>query len=230
MVDYIRILPQTDYDSGSEVSLMFDSVTEFTPNSTKKVTQYVTSEKLSITNNSVKTNPTLQMRGRVSKYPLEDKVNNLINGGNNLEGRMVSAHDILQRWYDQDTDLFIDAGYKGYSRYQLISFEPTEDGTDSLIFSLRFEKVRRTTYERILLIQNMSESKTLDGKPNTDGGKDQTSEDRVSQVTLAIENTSKYAKERGQESVAELLDEIGGFYDSDYTPSSELPSNNTTTE
>ena len=222
MVDRIRILPQNDYNSGSVVSLVFDSVTEFTPTSSKKVTQYVTSDKISITNNSVKNNPTISMRGRVSKYPLDNLENNLINGDSNLDGRMVTANDILQRWYDQDTDLYIDAGYKGYSKYQLTSLEPTEDGTDSLIFSLRFEKIRRTTYERILLVQNMDESKGLDGAPNTDGGKDQTSEERVSQITLALQNTGKYARENGQDSVADSIDALGKIYDDKYVESDAL--------
>ncbi len=222
MVDRIRILPQTNYNSGSEVSLIFDSVTEFTPNKNKRVTQYITSDKMTITNNQVRGNPTLTMKGRVSKYPLEIYTNNLVDGGDNLSGRIVTAHDILDSWYERGIDLYIDAGYTGYSKYTLSSIEPLEDTTESLIFSLKFEKIRRTTYERVLLIQNMSESKELDGVPNGGGGKDKTSDERISQITLSIQDAAIYAKQNRQESLAKSLDSLGKLYDDKYVPSDEV--------
>ncbi len=215
-MERIRIFTQAKFNSGSDESIVFDSVTEFTPVKSKKLSQYTLSDKSTISNNSVKTNPTISITGRISNSPIETYTGNIV-GYEDLGGRADLAEKILDKWYDQDIDLCIDTGTKAYTQFQLIQVEPIEDGTESKVFSLRFEKARRVSYQRVLLAQDMTAEKQLDADNGKVSGKgDDTSTQRTAQVTLALQDAAKFADDTGMTQIKELTETVGKFYDAEF--------------
>lgn len=167
MVNPIYITPQSNYTAGGDFSsLYFDAVHSFTPTFPSRMTKYTISDKSSITNHKVKDNITITMSATVTATPVNKYDGNLV-GYTDFNSRPKDAYDILYSWWKNDVDLFIDEGDRQFSRMQIIDIQPIEEGFDARKFDITFEQARRVGYQRVTLVANLSESKSLDGEGNS---------------------------------------------------------------
>lgn len=186
----VYIATQSEYDAnGKETpSLSFDCVTEFKPSFSAEITQFKVSDKSTISNNRAKKNTTFNVVGRVSIAPLIDYDNSLLNNYSNT-GRVQAAYDIIKGWHDNSTTLTLVWQYDVYTDIQIKSFEPIINTTYTLEFNINFEQVRRASYQRITLVQNMSDSKGKDASAKTTGSSSKSEANEDEGRTLAIRET-----------------------------------------
>ena len=150
-------------------SLIFDAVVNVAPSSTARLSKYPISDRTEITNHRVKQNPTLQITAWMGRSPLRNYDNNLV-GVENEQTRPQLAYDILKRWDEESVELYIASEYDNYSGYVITKFQPNNESTDGLKFDITFEKARRVTYAKGILIQNMDAVKSVDAKANDSSG------------------------------------------------------------
>lgn len=187
MANPIYITTQSNSDEGGEfTSLYFDAVHSFTPNFNSRMTQYALSDKSSITNNKVKENIKINMSATVTATPVTKYNNNLV-GYSDFNERPKNAYDILYDWWKKDVDLFIDEGNRQFSKMQITSLSPAENGYDSITFDVSFEQARRVGYQRVTLAIPLDEDKAKDGEGNK-SEKGEKSTERVPQTYLLVED------------------------------------------
>lgn len=181
-------------EGGTPPNISFDSVTEFTPNFSSKISSYPISDLSQISNHTSKNNPTFQFQGWVSTQPLTSYDNNLV-GYSNLSGRPQIAYNVLKAWHDSKTELFIYSEYDNYSPLIITSLTPVSEATDSLKVTMTMEMVRRVGYQRVILVQNMTDNLKKDGSPTASAGntgKNKENEERRSQVLRLLEGQGKF--------------------------------------
>lgn len=169
---YIAEMPRAE-EGANPPSLIFDAVMNMTPTSTARLSKYPISDKSEIANHRIRQNPTLTMKCYMGRAPLTSYQNNLV-GNSNPEDRPRQALNVLTKWDEKGTELFIAGEYADYTNYVLTKVTPILSGSDSLGFDLSFEKARRVSYERGDLITNMSPTKKKDAKSLTASGKTDT--------------------------------------------------------
>ncbi|UUW39697.1 hypothetical protein VP14_010 [Vibrio phage VPMCC14] len=147
--------------------LYFDALTSLVPTKTSTPTRYPVSDKSTISLNVVKNNPVLTLSGFVGQHPINSYTDSLV-GYTDLSKRPLQTHEILNNWYSNSTELYIYNEFFQFDNYIITSYSPYQlDSTDTLRFDLNLEHLRRVSYERGTLIQNMTESKTIDAKSNS---------------------------------------------------------------
>lgn len=171
----VYIATQSEYDANGKAtpSLSFDCVTEFKPSFKADITQFAVSDKSTISNNRAKKNTTFSVVGRVSIAPLIEYENSLISSYSN-SGRPQAAYDIIKGWHDNSTTLTLVWQYDVYTDVQIKDFEPVVNNTYTLEFNITFEQVRRASYQRVSLVQDMSTSKAKDAATETQGSDSKT--------------------------------------------------------
>lgn len=187
MANPIYITTQDNYDKGGDFSsFYFDTVTDFKPTYNSRMTKYAISDKSQITNHTTKENLVISMSAIVSASPINKYNNNLVTY---TKGRVVVAYNLLTKWYDEKTDLFIDEGNRQYTRLNIVSLEPYEDGTEGMIFDIKLEQARRVGYQTVTLVNTMDGEKSIDATGNSTK-KAEKSTERTSQLSLLAESLS----------------------------------------
>lgn len=158
--------------------MYFDAVVNLVPTFSGSLTKYPVSSKSQISNHFVKSNPTLEITAYVGRYPLKDYQDSIIST-NNRNTRPQRYLELLLKWFNSGTELFINSEYITFNGYVITSLRPyTEGSNDSLRIDLTFEKARRVTYKRGILIEFMDNVKTLDAKGTDVKGRDSKEDNR----------------------------------------------------
>lgn len=165
---YITTVPLSSEGGATPPSVVFDAVLELSPSFSKKVTGYTLSDGSAISNHQTKNNPEFSLTGVVTTQPLTSYDNNLV-GYETLPDRPQKAYDQLLQWYNDDTEIVLAYEYDVRSPLAITNLSPVSSGTDSLTFNITFEEVRRATYSRVVLLQNVSNTLEDSGKPATGG-------------------------------------------------------------
>ena len=165
---YITTVPLSSDGGSTPPSVVFDAVLELSPSFSKKVTGYTLSDGSAISNHQTKSNPEFSLTGVVTTQPLTSYDNNLV-GYETLSERPQKAYDQLMQWYKDDTEIVLAYEYDVRSPLAITNLSPVNNGTDSLTFNITFEEVRRATYSRVVLLQNVSSTLEESGKPPTGG-------------------------------------------------------------
>lgn len=161
------ITPVDENGSISENALYPDAVSNFTPLRRATQNKYTLSNKESVSTHRTIDNDKLNITLHVGEMPLNDHENNMI-GFYLKESRPQLALKILNKWFDEGTELLISNKYDVYTPFTITSLLPQIIG-DSIRFNLSLEKVRRVSYaETYLLMEN---SKKTDAKRNEVKGK-----------------------------------------------------------
>lgn len=173
-------------------SVSFDSVQEFTPRFSSVVTKFPLSDKSEASAHRIKNNVVINVSGYISTVPLIAYEGNLV-GYTELSERPQSAYNVFKSWYEEGIPLIAVNEFDVFDQLILKDFTPVSEGSDSILVNLMFEQVRRSTYRRVTLIQNMDSVKTLDADPNrgkTDGKKEPT--ERESQTYRLLDDTGEF--------------------------------------
>ena len=149
-------------------SITFDTVEEFLPRFTAQNTAYPISDKSQINTHRIKNNPTISVRAWISTAPLKTYDNNLVGYADNSQ-RPQTAYNILKEWWEKGTELTTVSELDVYPTMTVTSFQPIQEGFRSIQVALELTQNKRATYQRVTLIQNMSEVKSKDSNPNTAG-------------------------------------------------------------
>lgn len=186
----IFISPIENYEAdGQEArSVIFDAVTTFNISYNNDITSYPVSDKSVISNHKVKRNTTFTVEGWISTQALIGYENNIIPYVD-PKSRPQILYNVIKRWDDEGIDLALIHEFDVFSPCQIKSWEPVMEGSDSILVKIVFERIRRVSYKRVFLVQNMSPSKKLDADANkgkTDDSKSLT--ERESQVGRSIDD------------------------------------------
>jgi len=186
---YITTVPLASDGGATPPSVVFDAVLELSPSFSKKLTAYTLSDGSAISNHQTKDNPQFTMTGVITTQPLVSYDNNLI-GYETLAERPQKAYDQLLQWYNKDTELVLVYEYDVRSPLAITNLTPVNSGTDSLTFNITFEEVRRATYSRVVLLQNVSNTLEETGKPAT-GGRGTKKDESESRTWKILETLSE---------------------------------------
>lgn len=175
-----------------------DLVEDFTPRFTSVITKYKVSDKSNISNHRFRNNLTISLSGYVSTRPMFFYQNNLV-GYEDFQNRTKSAYELLKRYEKEGTELTLVHKFDFYPRCQIKSFTPVQIGDDSILLTLEFEQVKRASYQRVTLIQNMEDNKKKDSNPNV--RKNDKKEDVEEEEGLTF--TQKYIRNRNKSRLEE---------------------------
>ena len=189
---YITTVPSAS-EEGVPARLVFDALTEFSPNFSQRLTSYVISDKSVVSTQLSKNNTKIQASGWISATPVAQYENNLV-GYDDLEARPLQTYELLRQWEDEGVELTVSSEYEIFSPVVITSLTPINTGSEAIRVDLTMEVARRVSYKRVRLIQNVTEDKEKDGKNNTSGSsaKDKIEEDG-SLFLKTIENFGNYS-------------------------------------
>ena len=156
----------TDLPNGNPVPrFTMDLVEDFTPVFSSEITKYKVSDKTYIANHRFRNNLTISLSGVVSNRPILAYPNNLVEY-NDLSGRTKNAYELIKRYENEGVELTVVNKFDFYPNCLIKSYTPIQVGDDTILINLELEQVKRVSYQRVSLIQNMSPSKKKDAAPN----------------------------------------------------------------
>lgn len=174
------------YISPSDVlggRLYADAFVNVAPEYSATATKYAIADKTVINNNVVKQNPLLNLSFFVGSHPLKSFNDSLI-GYEELGQRASTTHELLLKWYQNSTQLFIHNEFYNFSNYVIVKYTPKQfEAYDTLQFDLTLEHLRHVSYSRSTLIQFMDNSKSIDATSKSNQGESSSKEniDNLSQ-------------------------------------------------
>lgn len=179
--------------SGNAGRLYADAVTSLTPQWSATPTKYPVSSKVKITNNIVRNNPILNISLFVGKHPLKSFTDSII-GYEDLDQRPAATHELLLKWYENSTQLFIYNEFFQLNQYVITSYTPKQfDTYDTVQFDLTLEHLRFVSYERSTLIQFMDASKATDATGKSSQS-DSSSKEKVENKYVSDDVLNAYLK------------------------------------
>lgn len=173
--------------------LYADAVTSLTPQYSATPTKYPISSKTQIVNNIIRQNPILNMSLFVGKHPLKSFSDSII-GYDDLDQRPTATHELLLRWFNNSTQLFIYSEFFNFSDYVITSYTPKQlEAYDTLQFDLTFEKLRFVSYEKGTLITFMDPAKSTDATGKSSQS-DSSSKEKVQNKYVSDDVLNAYLK------------------------------------
>lgn len=201
---YKMIIPTYIAPSVGGDRLYADAVTSLTPQFSATPTKYPISSKSQITNNIIRQNPILNISFFVGKHPLKYFDDSIV-GYSDQNQRPTSTYELLLKWYQNSTQLFVYSDFFQFDSYVITSYSAKQFETyDSLQFDLTLEHIRYVSYERSTLITFMDTSKTTDSTSKTSQS-DSSSKENLNNLSQKEKILKLYGEEAGN-----LLNLIGG--------------------
>ena len=151
-------------------SVSFDAVTIFSPVKSRNVSKSPITKGSFISEILADNGGSVTMEAYVSNNPILINSNNLISS-NSPDGRAQAAYLALDTIYkSQKTVTLVHRFDDTLTSYMLTSFAPILMPSDTIGFNLQFEEVRFASEQRVQLVLNMSDDKTKDSAPSSNGG------------------------------------------------------------
>lgn len=183
-------------EGGVPPSVAFDAVLSFNPSFSQAVTKFTLSDGSFISNHTTRNNDVLQVTGVITTQPLRNYDGNLV-GYDTLEERPQLGYNQLKQWFDERIEVYVAGEYDIFPNLIITSLQPVQEGTDSLTFNVTFEAVRRATYQRVIIVQNLSTDKALDAQPNSSKSTKKEEQDPGSNLVQVWEASNKFLADIG---------------------------------
>ena len=172
--------------TGDTPSVSFDAVTSFSPVKSRNISKSPITEGSFVSEILADNGGSVTMEAYVSNNPVLINSNNLISS-NNPDGRAQAAYLALDKIYKSENTVTLVHRFDTLTSYMLTSFAPILMPSDTIGFNLQFEEVRFASEQRVQLVLNMSDDKTKDSAPSSNGGltsKQKATENEISKWEL----------------------------------------------
>lgn len=176
--------------------LYMDAFTSLSPQWSSTVTKYPVSDKSIINNNIVHQNPIVNLTCFTGSNPIKSFDDSLV-GYEDLDQRVSNTHQVLLKWWQNKTQLYIFNEFITFDKYVITSYQPKQyETTSSMQFELTMEYFRPVSYERGTLITFMDASKTTDSTAKSNQS-DSSSKENISNLSQKEKVLKTYGEQFG---------------------------------
>lgn len=194
----VYMLPKEDSELGDSSPIRLDMLEDFSPAFSATVTKYKVSDKSNISNHRFLNNTVITLSGYVSNQPLTQHTDNAI-GYESSRNRVATAYHLIKYHFEKGTTFDVANKWDVFADCQITDFKPIQSGLNSILISITLEQVKRASYQRVTLINTMSENKKKDAAPNTrkkEGASEGTEVTEVNSESNNLDALDKYVRNK----------------------------------